>query len=174
MVRLLTRPRPGALAIALLLALAACGSGAASTLGGPQAADARLDPTERIVRLHVAINELRDDPDAAGTAVELSRAATWVARAEALTRTKTDPDLRDLLLDTAEGQVTMVRSHAALRRSSRSLQERHPGALPLRDHTGDAPSRPPLPSPAEAHRGDDADASAAPSVTTSAAPTEAP
>jgi len=149
--------------LVLACALAACAPAATSSLGGPQAADARLDPTERIVRLHVATAELRDDPDAQGAAIELSRAATWIARAEALTRTKTDPDLRDLLLDTAEGQITMVRSHVALKRSARALDERRPGG---RSRRADPSAPPALPH-------DDADASA-PLATPSAEPTEAP
>lgn len=159
MVRVLRR-----LAIVALFATA-CGPGAATSLGGPQAADTRLDPTERIVRLHVAIDELRDDPDATAVALELSRAATWIARAEALTRTKTDPDLRDLLLETAEGQVTMVRSRLALERSTRRLHGRNGGAPP--DRNGDTLPPPKL-------RRDDADASPPPPSPEAAPSTEAP
>ncbi len=128
MVRLLrhaSHSARGSLA-AVALVVAACGETVSPA--GPVAAEARLDPTERIVRLHVAIVELRDDPDASGTSIELSRADTWVARAEALARTHTDPGLRDLLLETAEGQVTMVRSHAALKKSTRALHDRDPRA----------------------------------------------
>lgn len=108
--------------VASCIALAGCAPPPGTQ--GPTAADPRLDPTERIVRLHVAVGELRDDPDAVGAAIELSRAETWVARAEALARTHTDPPLRDLLLDTAEGQITMVRSQVALRKSARALHDR--------------------------------------------------
>lgn len=116
---------------------------------GPVAADSRLDPTERVVRLHVAVAELRDDPDAAGAAIELSRAETWVARAEALARTRTDPELRDLLLETAEGQITMVRSHVALRRGTRLLHERGRPAARSGPRDSESPELP-LPSGAEA------------------------
>lgn len=114
----------------------------------PRAADARFDPTERIVRLKVALTELRDDPDASGSSIEVSRAETWVARAEALTRTHTDPELRDLLLETAEGQVTMVRSSIALRKSTRALGTRAPAPKRAPETARPTPETSALPTPA--------------------------
>lgn len=142
MVRLLSlRAASTCLAIAAMVS-AGC---AEARSADPRAADARFDPTERIVRLKVALTELRDDPDASGSSIEVSRAETWVARAEALTRTHTDPELRDLLLETAEGQVTMVRSAIALRKSTRALGARAPAPKRAPEPARPAPETSALP-----------------------------
>jgi hypothetical protein len=152
MVRLLSlRAASASVAIAAIAAVTCAGCGEARPTD-PRAADARFDPTERIVRLKVALTELRDDPDASGSSIEVSRAETWVARAEALTRTHTDPELRDLLLETAEGQVTMVRSAIALRKSTRALGGRAPSSKrgPEPARPAPAPETDALPPPAGA------------------------
>jgi len=92
---------------------AACAPLFAATPSGPRAADPRLDPTERAVQLRVALAALKEEhPDL--SPLEVTRAEAWLDRAEALTRASTNPELRDLLLDTAEGQLTLLRSEVPL------------------------------------------------------------
>lgn len=145
MVRLLSLRAASACFVIAALVAAGC---AEARSADPRAADTRFDPTERIVRLKVALADLRDDPDASGSSIEVSRAETWVARAEALTRTHTDTDLRDLLLETAEGQVTMVRSAIALRKSTRALGARGPASKRAPETSRPTPEPPALPPPA--------------------------
>lgn len=130
-----------------------CGTACSSTppVTSSRARDLSLDPTERAVRLRLSLVELREDPLAEGSSLELLRTEAWISRAEALTRTGADPSLRDLLLETAEGEVVLVRSAAALRKSRLSLGPRAP-----RDSLPADPERPAEP-PREAERPHDED-----------------
>ncbi len=140
MVRLLNHAMPRFTLPALLswLALTACSS--APPVTSSRARDLSLDPTERAVRLRLSLSDLREDPLAEGSSLELLRAEAWIARAEALARTGADPSLRDLLLETAEGEVVLVRSAAALRKSRLTLG---PRATPVASETATEPEPPP-------------------------------
>lgn len=124
MVHLLKRAVTGtrfAVAAVAAVAVAAASAAACAPLlaagpSGPRAPDPRLDPTERAVQLRVALAALKEErPDL--SPLEVTRAEAWLDRAEALTRLSTNPELRDLLLDTAEGQLTMLRSEVGLARA---------------------------------------------------------
>lgn len=152
MVDFLKRSFAGAV-VAVAVVSASMGAGTSITACAPSsppgatAADARLDPTERAVQLRVALGELKETrPDL--PALEVARAEAWLARAETLTRLSSSPELRDLLLDTAAGQVTLLRSEVR-----RGHVEADAGP-----HVGDASTRdaaPPsasaAPAPARGH-----------------------
>ena len=127
-------------ALLSVVALGAC-SPPQSAAGSASPGDPRLDPTERAVRLRVALTALQPSREELPT-VEFSRAESWLARAELLTRAGADPELRDLLLDTAEGQLTLMRSHIALQRTIRT-----PSGPPTTPHgPPETYLPPPLPS----------------------------
>lgn len=113
-------------ALACLAATCATACSSAPPVTSSRARDLSLDPTERAVRLRLSLAELREDPLAEASSLELLRAEAWISRAEALARTGADPSLRDLLLETAEGEVVLVRSAAALRKSRLTLGPRAP------------------------------------------------
>lgn len=151
MVHLLKRGAAGArLAVAAVAvataSAAACAPLLAAGPSGPRAPDPRLDPTERAVQLRVALAALKEEhPDL--SPLEVTRAEAWLDRAEALTRTSTNPELRDLLLDTAEGQLTLLRSEVSLTlaeagdatsdASSEGGPRRGPRRAPERGRAGD-------------------------------------
>ncbi|MBL0197293.1 MAG: hypothetical protein IPQ09_24315 [Myxococcales bacterium] len=126
-----------ALAAACGLA-AACAPLLAAGQTGPHAPDPRLDPTERAVQLRVALTALKEEHPGLQP-LEVTRAEAWLDRAEALTRSSTNPELRDLLLETAEGQLTMLRSEVRLTPPPHGGAGAEAGAT--RDATtGDAPT----------------------------------
>jgi hypothetical protein len=89
-------------------------SGCARGEAGFVVADPRADPGERILQLRAAARSLVDElPRGEGerrTQVELVRFESFVAKAEALFRAGQDPELRDLLLDTAEGELSTLKA----------------------------------------------------------------
>jgi hypothetical protein len=135
------------MACLVLVGTTACSSAPPAT--SSRARDLSLDPTERAVRLRLSLTELREDPLAEGSSLEILRAEAWISRAEALARTGADPALRDLLLETAEGEVVLVRSAAALRKSRLTLGPRAPVGAPRepeRPRDEDEPKGAPAPS----------------------------
>ncbi|MBL9108496.1 MAG: hypothetical protein JNM74_04470 [Myxococcales bacterium] len=110
------------------MALAAVGCGRNEAEDPPRPADLRADPGERIMVLRAASRVVEGDPDAKIVALELERLSGWLAKAETLYRADENPSLRDLLLDTAEGQLSAIRARYALERARRG--EPRSGARP--------------------------------------------
>jgi hypothetical protein len=106
-------------AIGLSVALATVGCGRNEAEDPPRAADLRADPGERIMVLRAAIRVAEADRDAKTVAIEIERSGAWGAKAETLHRAEENPSLRDLLLDTAEGQLSAIRARYALERARR-------------------------------------------------------
>lgn len=77
-------------------------------------ADPRADPGERILQLRASARSLVEDlsrgENLRRSQVELLRFESFVAKAEALFRAGHDPELRDLLLDTAEGELSTIKA----------------------------------------------------------------
>jgi len=115
-----------ALGLAVLATAVGCGRNEAED--PPRPADLRADPGERIMALRAAARVVEADADAKTVALELERIAGWLAKAETLYRADENPSLRDLLLDTAEGQLSAIRARYALERARRG--EPHSGARP--------------------------------------------
>ena len=89
-------------------------SGCARGEAGFVVADPRADPGERILKLRASARSLSDElsrgENERRAQVELLRFESFVAKAEALFRAGQDPELRDLLLDTAEGELTTLKA----------------------------------------------------------------
>ena len=106
-------------ALGLTVAFSAVGCGRNEAEDPPRPADLRADPGERIMTLRAATRVVEADADAKLVALELERLAGWLAKAETLYRADENPSLRDLLLDTAEGQLSAIRARYALERARR-------------------------------------------------------
>lgn len=96
-------------------------SGCARGESGFVVADPRADPGERILQLRASARSLAEDlsrgeKNERRSQVELLRFESFVAKAEALFRAGLDPELRDLLLDTAEGELSTVKALLARER----------------------------------------------------------
>lgn len=89
-------------------------SGCARGEAGFVVADPRADPGERILKLRASAKSLSEEvPRGEGgrrSEVELLRFEAFVAKAETLFRAGQDPELRDLLLDTAEGELSTLKA----------------------------------------------------------------
>lgn len=115
-----------ALGLSVVAATVGCGRNEAED--PPRAADLRADPGERLMSLRAVTRVLEAEPDAKLVALELERIGGWLAKAETLYRADENPSLRDLLLDTAEGQLSAIRARYALERARRG--EPRSGARP--------------------------------------------
>lgn len=97
-------------AVVVLSSLSGCARGEA----GFVVADPRADPGERILKLRASARSLSEElPRGEGQRrfeVELHRFESFVAKAESLFRAGLDPELRDLLLDTAEGELSTLKA----------------------------------------------------------------
>lgn len=117
MVRLLSRL---ALVTAVALVANGCGAHAAEA---PLAPDTHADPGERILRLRASARAISRETDGGHGEVELERVEAWTQKAESLFRAESDPSLRDLLLDTAEGELSALRARIVLARARQNLQK---------------------------------------------------
>lgn len=106
-------------ALGLTVVATTVGCGRNEAEDPPRAADLRADPGERLMGLRAVTRVLEAEPDAKLVALELERVGGWLAKAETLYRADENPSLRDLLLDTAEGQLSAIRARYALERARR-------------------------------------------------------
>lgn len=85
----------------------------------PAPIDISQDPPERIIRDRAALATVKANPFATQVSLEIKRVEGWLAKAEALANSNSNPKLRDLLLETAEGQIAAIQSHYAFGRAPR-------------------------------------------------------
>lgn len=118
------------LVAATLLSLAQLSLGCGASDRPPAFAVPRSDPGERILQIRASARAIFGDPRTARTAtIEYARVESYIAKAEFLFRSNSEPALRDLLLDTAEGELSSVKARAALARA-KSNPALHPAHDP--------------------------------------------
>lgn len=119
------RTRTSRLASSLALALFVAACAPASTY--PQTA---RDPGERVVLARAALDRQRTSPFAAEITLDARRTEQWLDLAAArLGRGEADEGV-DLLLTTAERQLSVIETHYARRAAERRLELAVPSASP--------------------------------------------